>query len=410
MRYVLINERFSFGGAEMQSLREKHLMESKGHKVLYITFDNEYPQGWNRNEPCHYNFAPHYSRSQRRLSSYITDRSLARKALKLIDGFRPGFIHVNNSIGYAYAVSFICRKYKTVRTFRDYSAVCTNGFCTDRNKRVCEGGCRVCCLKRCMPGTGRRQFVSDWYKFRKRMREDLKAVDIFVSPSRTLAEYCCHNGIKTYCLNNPFDFSMINTNAALQRKGRIRKFLYYGLVAEHKGVRELIDAFREFSKDKDVTLDIAGQLYGPLEDSFGELIAGCDKITYHGKLPYPETIKLLSGTDCVAVPSLWMENYPNTVLEGLASGCIVIASDRGGMKEMIRDDRMIFDVLDRQDIISKLRFVYDMSESERQEIIRRNIGYVTENNSLEMYYRRFMKLVSVLTDESRQAQNDRLRD
>lgn len=399
MRYVLINEFYSFGGAEMQSLREKHLMESKGHKVLYITFDNGYHEGWDKDEALHYNFTPNYSLNQIRLFSYILDRGMADKAKKLIEDFEPDFVHVNNSMAYSYVISYVCRKHKTVRTVRDYSAVCTNGFCTDRNKNICEGACKSCCLKRCMPKTKKRPFISDYMKFLKRRHEEKKAVDLYICPSRTLAEYCCHNGLKTYCVNNPFDFSAIDCEAALNRSGSIRRFLYYGFVAEHKGVMQLIEAFKEFSRGKNVTLEIAGRLDDSFRDSFEKAIADCPKIIYHGKLPYPDTMLLLSEVDCVVVPSLWMENYPNTVLEGLSSGCIVLASDRGGMKEMIRDDRMIFDVLDKQDIISKLELAYSMGEQERLDIIRRNHEYVRRNNSLEMYYKRFLKLVSLKLKE-----------
>jgi glycosyltransferase involved in cell wall biosynthesis len=46
---------------------------------------------------------------------------------------------------------------------------------------------------------------------------------------------------------------------------------------------------------------------------------------------------VLRGLDVVAVPSVWYENSPNTILEAFAHRTPVLVSDLGGMAELVED-------------------------------------------------------------------------
>lgn len=392
MRYVLINELYVFGGAEIQSLREKDNMEKHGHIVLYITFAPDYPDGWDEKNNMHYNFRLSYSRIKDKIYNYITDRKLLRDLKLLVDNFNPDFIHINNVIKSAYVVYRLCDNYMTLKTVRDYGFLCPLGTCVDKNLNLCTGAKFNNCIKKCMPSINRRRHITNYFKYYKRSIYEKKYVNFFVSPSQLLTDYCNSSDYETYCLNNPFDFSIYDIVPRKEKSGLIRHFIYYGLISEHKGIFEFLDAFLTFSNNKDVKLEIAGKIEEKCQEKFAQYLEN-KKIIYHGSLPYLEVIKLLSEMDCVVVPSLWLENYPNTVLEGLSYGCIVLASNRGGMKEMIRDEQLIFDVLDEKDIINKLEYVYELNENERKCKIERNLKFVFYNNSLQRYYELFMKML-----------------
>ena len=47
--------------------------------------------------------------------------------------------------------------------------------------------------------------------------------------------------------------------------------------------------------------------------------------------------RLLAQADAVVVPSTWYENSPLTVHEAFLAGVPVIASDHGGLRELVRD-------------------------------------------------------------------------
>lgn len=163
------------------------------------------------------------------------------------------------------------------------------------------------------------------------------------------------------------------------------------------GVEQLIEAFSEFSKDKDdVELHLAGMLPEVYKGTLDKLLSqyGKGKIQYIGKLEYNDMIMELLKVHTVVIPSLWIENYPNTALEAMSVGCLVLGSERGGMREIIGTERFIFNVLDKADIVEKLELAYGISEDEYKKITITGQNRVRSNNSFEMYYKRLMKCFS----------------
>lgn len=61
-------------------------------------------------------------------------------------------------------------------------------------------------------------------------------------------------------------------------------------------------------------------------------------IIFLGSLERDEVAKLMANSDILVHPSLHHEGFPNVLLEAGASGCAVIATDKGGTKEIIHPD------------------------------------------------------------------------
>lgn len=59
-----------------------------------------------------------------------------------------------------------------------------------------------------------------------------------------------------------------------------------------------------------------------------------ERAVFTGALNKAQVFALLAESRVCIVPSLW-ENYPNVVLEAMAAGCAVAASDAGGIPELI---------------------------------------------------------------------------
>lgn len=64
-----------------------------------------------------------------------------------------------------------------------------------------------------------------------------------------------------------------------------------------------------------------------------------NKILFTGPLNQLEIANLLPNSDILANPSFHFEGFPNVLLEAGASGCAVIATDRGGTCEVISDEK-----------------------------------------------------------------------
>jgi glycosyltransferase involved in cell wall biosynthesis len=64
-------------------------------------------------------------------------------------------------------------------------------------------------------------------------------------------------------------------------------------------------------------------------------------VNYHGAI-YDEKIKenFFSNSDILLVPSLWDEPFGIVVLEAMANGLPVIASNKGGLEEIVKNNEI----------------------------------------------------------------------
>jgi glycogen synthase len=82
-----------------------------------------------------------------------------------------------------------------------------------------------------------------------------------------------------------------------------------------------------------------------------------------------KTVKDIYKTSQICVvPSLW-ENYPTVVLEAMSAGCALAASKRGGIPELIKDQKtgVLFNPLNSTSISTAIQFLID-NNSEREAI------------------------------------------
>jgi glycosyltransferase involved in cell wall biosynthesis len=100
-----------------------------------------------------------------------------------------------------------------------------------------------------------------------------------------------------------------------------------GRLVEEKGFDTAIAAARAAK----VPLTIAGT--GPDEPRLRALADG--SVTFTGRLPEAELADLRRRAAVVLVPSRWDEPCPYAVLDALADGIPVLASDRGGLPELV---------------------------------------------------------------------------
>lgn len=68
-----------------------------------------------------------------------------------------------------------------------------------------------------------------------------------------------------------------------------------------------------------------------------------DRIHFDWYQPYGVTTAAFNRAAIAVVPSLWMEPFGRTALEGMAAGCAVIASDRGGLPEVVAEAGVLVD-------------------------------------------------------------------
>lgn len=108
---------------------------------------------------------------------------------------------------------------------------------------------------------------------------------------------------------------------------------YAGRILREKGVMMLLESFMKLSKrNQDIALVIAGD--GPQLSEYKTKYTH-PQIFFEGKLEYEDTMKLMGRTDIFCYPSMYPEGLPTSILEAGLMKSAVIATDRGGTKEVI---------------------------------------------------------------------------
>lgn len=117
--------------------------------------------------------------------------------------------------------------------------------------------------------------------------------------------------------------------------------LFVGRQTTHKGLPYLIEAFSKFVRyHTSYKLVLVGeQLEGRIDSSLVELSRKLgieNKVEFTGRVHDADVRRLMAKSRCLVLPSL-AESFGMAILEAMASGTPVIASDVGGIPELVRD-------------------------------------------------------------------------
>lgn len=151
---------------------------------------------------------------------------------------------------------------------------------------------------------------------------------------------------------------------ALNRKptAHFLRIGYIGQIARHKGVHILLEAIKELPG---VPLQV--MVYGNTQ-AFPEytrqllkIADGDERIEFAGLVQRQDLSQVMVDLDILVVPSLWYENSPNVILEAFANQLPVIASNLGGMAELIQQEAngLLFDTGNAHDLACHIKRISD---------------------------------------------------
>ena len=198
-------------------------------------------------------------------------------------------------------------------------------------------------------------------------------VDIFISNSFSL-----QNKFKSFFRKNTINIKSLYRGVDLKKYSPRNnnysslnsslKFLYLGGLinkkwktkTNNKGAKTLLEAWRII--DENLTNDVSLTIAGPL-------ISSSFFADYQSSLNFPKNInclfdipsddisKLLNTFHVIIIPS-YNEGLPNVLLEAMSCGLAVIASDVGGISEVLRDgiDGFLVPPKNKKALVSKMHF------------------------------------------------------
>ncbi|MEE8385068.1 MAG: glycosyltransferase, partial [Dehalococcoidia bacterium] len=81
-----------------------------------------------------------------------------------------------------------------------------------------------------------------------------------------------------------------------------------------------------------------------------------DAVEFLGEFDNQDALQIYAGIDVLVVPSVWWENSPTTMHEAMLTGTPIIASNFGGMADLVREGEngLLFQVDDAADLQRKM--------------------------------------------------------
>lgn len=257
---------------------------------------------------------------------------------RTLDQFRPDVVHMHNLIGLSVGMIHRAKRrgIKTVLTLHDLWGFCFKNTLIKRPGEICDdfSACEEC-LPRISDGEDRNLPI--------RMRHDyigsqFREVDAFISPSLYLARQYVRAGVpvgRMWPIWNGVDVGQFSAVRKTPAQGKTR-FTFAGHFGHHKGIPVLLDAVAQLGHRDDYQVNMvgSGDLLEPSRAFVEERQLG-SIVRFRGKIENSRMRDVLAETDVFVLPSVWPENQPVTLTEAMATSTAIIASDMGGVPEMV---------------------------------------------------------------------------
>ena len=303
-----------------------------------------------------------------------------REIQKVIQDFRPDVMHVHNYKFILTPSIFAAAKDEgvaTVLTLHNYRLICPGGQCR-KSGVPCElcldgNGWRVI-WHRCFPedtilkallsailyyGTKKRSFLSPW-------------VDSYIALSEFAKQKFLAGGLpvgNVYIKPNFMYDPLADGDMPTVGHGAV----YIGRISDEKGIPILLHAWKDIKYPLTIVGDGPGMARAKHDAT--------SQINFTGLKSHEETLRILRQAAFFIFPSEVYETFGLSLLEAMACGKAVIASDLGPRREMIEDgvSGLLFKAGDVSDMRAKIdRLIGDST-------LRQSMGDAARKTYLARY-------------------------
>lgn len=393
---VLVCNKFyrPVGGPETVVFDTVRELEARGHTA--ITFALEHPD--NKDSKYSEYFMPNvdYNTKQakgvgrlvKEASDIIYCREARDRIEKLIADTKPDVAHVHN-IYHQLSPSILVALRKagipTILTLHDAKLLCANMLFLNHGK-VCEKCAgkwfHHAVMNKCVKDSYASSMVCCVEEAIHRLTGIYERnVDLFITPSQFLkgrmVQYGRLRESQIEVLPNYADIQSITPNYEPGDYG-----LFLGRIEPLKGVLTLLRA----CEDVDFEIRFAGR---------GPLLEECERTVAEKNITNAKFLGFQTGEDFkrqltqsrfIVLPSECHENCPMSILEAFSAGKPVVASNLGGIPELIDDgvDGFIFEAGNADQLASRMKQLIDDPEMAR-EMGKRGRAKVEERFSMEKH-------------------------
>lgn len=117
----------------------------------------------------------------------------------------------------------------------------------------------------------------------------------------------------------------------IRHPSSVIRFVYVGRYERLKGIQELSQAIKNLSSKQKFEFHFIGPIPNKLQ-------LNCKEVKYHGKISSSEEIKaIMDSCDFLVLPS-YSEGMPNVIIEAMARGLAIIATDVGAINCLVNSE------------------------------------------------------------------------
>ena len=319
-------------GENIRVAQEAALLESGGHFVSLLEYDNTEIESWSHRQKAALPFRAVWSRRA------YGDTS------KAIQDFAPDLVHVHNFLPLASpSVLWAAKSLEKpiVCTLANYRLMCpTATFFRDghrceecKDRLLAWPGIQHKCYRESRPAsavvaatTGIHKLLGTWDK----------VVDLYLIASSFGKAKYCEGGF------NPKKI-VVKPNTArelgVKRRGPGQHYLFAGRLDEEKGVYLLLDAWARADLRPGRELHIAGD--GPRMQDLKETVSkqGIKGVRFLGYLDREQLAKEVERSRALVSPSITYEVSSLSTIEAMSAGVTSIVSKGGGQEELVEEGR-----------------------------------------------------------------------
>lgn len=329
------------GGEDLVVSRERELLRKQGHEVNEVRFDNP-------------------DRLNAQIRTFIQASWNVRSSKRLdaaLEAEHPDVTHVHNT-WYAASPSVVAgahRRSPVVATLHNYRRHCLNAFLY-RNDSPCmdcvghipwRGVVRRCYHDSTMKSLG----IGVANTSNRAFGQLDRFIDRFLVLSDFAAELCRQSGLDDAAVVRHDNF-VPDPGPRLNPVTDSQTIIAVGRLSPEKGFAELIEAWNQ-AGPKDLHLQIVGN--GPERTRLEELAGSAVEVV--GPRSSVEVAQLMRSSRALMFPSKWFEGQPLVILEALAAGLPVFASDHPPLREIVDGASQL--VVERDDWTTALDVLAD---------------------------------------------------
>ena len=411
MKVLLINKfHYYRGGSEAYYFGQIEALRALGHEVVCFAMQDD------KNLPCDqaeffvsnidYNNAGGVKAKLSAAKSFFYSKEAAEKMERLIEKEHPDIAHIgllHRQI--TFSVVEVLKKHNipTVMTMHDLIFACPN-YTMLCNGNVCEkclnGSTFNCVINKCVKGSVSKSVLAAAEKTYLKKKNFYNDIDLYITECWFYKELMEKSNITSSRIITMTNFLPMEQDYGYKNKHE-DYILYFGRFAKEKGLLTLLKAHEKSScKYK---LKIVGD--GPCREELYEYINshGLVNVDMPGPIYGKDMDYIIENSKIVIIPSEWYENCPYALLQALAKGKIVVASNTGGLPELVEDNitGFLFTPGDEDDLCSKIDLIMKMQVEEYDEMSERVAQKAFEKHNWHEYFEKLIKEYELLIEQKR---------